>query len=354
MPLPPPWKSGYAIPGYIKNENLERGARVTAMLPRGTIFTGGIPPGDAGYVLPSWVKREPLGRGVFTTNQLPRGTGYPKNAQNPAPVSSLSGSSLGGSSLGGSSLGGSSLGSKRLGKTGGRSRSSSKDGVANYGLQAADLVLRQIDQLPSANDKRAALSAALEKIQSGLYNTVEQKTAQYAAKGYSPREALRRALAASMANGLAAEIIKLGKGSSSGFAGLGATGVITDHRTGDANASAQVVYDGRTYKGIRKSDGNLLVAFETTSTPGWENLGKKLGPKVAHMFEDYTQKPWSSSMAKLLLATALAGQHNIGSYDSKHSFYIRLYKKVGNRYVVIGPAEQVLTAPGRDAAIKDV
>ena len=72
-----PWSSGYALPAYLKKEDpLTRGsARVTEMLPRGTIsHVAGLSKRTAGYSLPKYVRDEPVGSQARTTPWTPGGT----------------------------------------------------------------------------------------------------------------------------------------------------------------------------------------------------------------------------------------------------------------------------------------
>ncbi len=70
--LPPPWDPGFALPGNVRDEGLERHAFVTKQAPRGTYDDPRV--GDAGYAVPQYVKDEGYGQGARVSKWSPNGT----------------------------------------------------------------------------------------------------------------------------------------------------------------------------------------------------------------------------------------------------------------------------------------
>jgi len=70
--LPPFWSRGFAIPDYVRVEDLQRLAFVTQQMPRGTYDNPDV--GAAGYAVPDYVMKEGYGQGAVITKWMPRGT----------------------------------------------------------------------------------------------------------------------------------------------------------------------------------------------------------------------------------------------------------------------------------------
>jgi hypothetical protein len=185
-------------------------------------------PWNPGYALPDYVASEPTGRGTFTTGYIERGTidtllpdvfGSPLNARGGSLKGKAGLGSLGGCSLGDmvgpvSGLGGAvavktsstQIGTAPLPKPG-----FPGDPIAAYGRTAAAALTSSVKALdPSL--RTPTLKAVLDAINPDLFATAASKaTALQKKKGIGAGPALEKALAATLADGFAKELIDAGK-----------------------------------------------------------------------------------------------------------------------------------------------
>lgn len=209
-------------------------------------------PWDPGYAIPEYVMAEPPGRGTFTTKWMPRGTiptlvpdflakpGQKLLGRDDADLaglgslgeSSLAGPTLRGSTLARHSLRGDSLGARvytlePLGATGG-------DPIGAYGQKAAAYILSTVGRVP-ASQRKAALRALLDAVDPGLWAVVDARAAEAAARGLDAKAALAQGLARSFSEGMAKELIAIGRGQKIESASQVGLGVIPARRAHAAN-----------------------------------------------------------------------------------------------------------------------
>ncbi len=211
---PHPWDPGFAVPKYVLAEPQGRGTFTTKQEPRGTIGT--VPKNRMVYNRTRWATpnyaQGRYGENPLVTKMIPRRTVSllaPDFFSRPAAVGSV--------------LDGSSLGNDfRVGSSG--------DPIRAFGEQGAKQILDKVKRLPRA--KRA--QGLREALGPTLNAEVEKKMAAQRAKGVAPKEALRRALAASLANLLGEEFTRLGKTAapvsvelSGGYSATGAASSVT-------------------------------------------------------------------------------------------------------------------------------
>jgi hypothetical protein len=73
--LPKAWSPGFALPGYVRAEGLQRRAFVTEYPPDGTYDNPDV--GNNGnFTVPKYIMKEGYGGGAFVTKWAPRGTYY--------------------------------------------------------------------------------------------------------------------------------------------------------------------------------------------------------------------------------------------------------------------------------------
>lgn len=189
--LPSPWNPGYDVPKYVLAEPVARGTFTTKQLPRKTISSVPAPvsPWKSGYAVPAYVQKETLGQGVFTTKWLPRRTIGPVTPNFLTKrLHALDGDSLGAAEW----------------------SANSKDPIAEFGQKVASFLMTKVRGLP-VKDRKAALRVVFDEIDPSLWETVATKAGALE-KSYSPKEALKRAIAASFANGLAEDLARIGQG----------------------------------------------------------------------------------------------------------------------------------------------
>lgn len=200
-----PWNPGYALSRPLLQEPAGRGALVTKPIPRRTIDAPKV--GSGGYALPKYVATEPLGQGARVTKQLPRRTvgalAPDYLARRGKKDSKLRLKGLG--SLGCTSLAGTSLGDLAVPFV-----SPPSDPIGAYGDKAARLVVSRLMALP-AEFREPTLKAILSSVDPSLWRTVATKLPSFTA-GHTQWDALRRALSQSFSEGVAKEIVKLGRG----------------------------------------------------------------------------------------------------------------------------------------------
>lgn len=85
------------------------------------------------------------------------------------------------------------------------------DPIKAYGQRASEYLLRTIKQVP-IEFRLIALEALLNEVEPGLYDRVTIRANKYRSQGASERKAVSSALASSMSEGMAKELIKIGQG----------------------------------------------------------------------------------------------------------------------------------------------
>jgi len=205
---PPSWRPGYALPGNVQAEGVERRAFVTKWSPRGTYDSSMNPTG--GYAQPAYVMAEGVGQGTFTTDWVDSGTYMGPRIphwSNRQPNVSLS---SGGPAGGGQYL---KIKPGKLSGLGGVSGSGAASGklFPAYGQAAATQILSRVNKLPPAKRKQA-LQQILNSVDPSLWGKVATTTNQHIARGASPMTALHKAISQHFATGIGNEVVALGKG----------------------------------------------------------------------------------------------------------------------------------------------
>jgi len=170
-------------------------------------------PWNPGYSLPRNVLDEPYGQGVIVTKQAKRGTisGLQPAylVDGPGAVGSLAGNTLAGSVLSGGprgSLSGTNFDTKDTPvQIGGAS-----DPIANFGRDAAKLILSEMRKVPPA-ERVSTMRRLLDDIDGKLFDQVAATTKVRQDAGETPAVALERALAASLAASYVEQLKKLGE-----------------------------------------------------------------------------------------------------------------------------------------------
>lgn len=171
--LPNAYNPGYADPEYVLEDGLQRRASVTPMTPRGTYDDPKV--GSGGYALPNYIGKENYGQGTYTTKWAKRGT-----FDTPA-IPQL-----------------------------GDIDYQSSNVFGTFGARAAARIVGRVMRLPSSQ-RRAALKAALDKIDPKLFARAERYTNAEIAKGAHPRAALVKGLAKAMSEGMLEELDRAGR-----------------------------------------------------------------------------------------------------------------------------------------------
>lgn len=176
FPIPKPWQSGLAIPGYMQNEGLREGAFVTHPTPRGTYDAPNPfdPSWDKTYAVPDYILSEGYGQGARVTHWQPRGT-Y--------------------------------VGATGMGDT---SVPAIPSRFAAYGQKAARTLIAQVSRLPPAS-RKSAIRRLMNRIDPSLFSRTERYAQQFAAQGHNPQSALELGMAKAMAEGFTKEIVDTGK-----------------------------------------------------------------------------------------------------------------------------------------------
>lgn len=171
-------------------------------------------PWNPGYAIPAYVMAEPPGRGTFTTKWLERGTidtllpnvlgnGNGGSLQNPKGMGSLGGCSLGDMVGPISGMGAVAPGLRKPGFAG--------DPIAAYGKRVAEYLTSTLSGV-DPEMRKIALKALLDELDPALWPSVAAKAEKLkGTKGLDAKEALRRALAAALADGFARELLEAGR-----------------------------------------------------------------------------------------------------------------------------------------------
>lgn len=170
--LPHPYDPRFALPGNVLAEPPGRGTLTTVQMPRKTFSS---PPSGwtGGFHLPEYIASEPTGRGAVHSHWARRRT-IPMKISSP-------------------------LGDVAM----------SADPIALYGHRAAEYLLGTIHDVPP-EFRLIALEALLNELDPGLYERVTKRANAYKRRSTSDKEAVRDALASSMSEGMAREMIALG------------------------------------------------------------------------------------------------------------------------------------------------
>lgn len=211
--IPHPYDARFAIPGNVMAESPGRHTLTTAQRPRRSFDSSGyIPPAwSAHFDLPEYVKAENQGRGAATTMQARRRT-----------ISQRLPDALGSTPLAYRltqevyALDGSDH-FPRPGFPG--------DPFKMYGERVSELIMGTIWEVPQ-DLRKMALISLLNELESGLADKVAKRANKYEGSGMSPQEALLNAIASSTSEGLAMEIVEVGRSGKlpryKSLAGLGA------------------------------------------------------------------------------------------------------------------------------------
>lgn len=199
--LPPPWDPGFALPGNVRAEGLQRRGFVTEWMPRGTYDQPVV--GTGGYAVPQYVMDEGYGQGTFTTTWEPRGeydggkiphwldkrpqligdSRRPRGGRNVTVAVPVSG----------------------LGDD-----ASAPQSLADFGEKGAAMIIAQIAQFPAAK-RTWHLRLILDKLDPTLWKRTRDIAAALVASGVAKGAAFRQALARALTAGFAAELIRLGQ-----------------------------------------------------------------------------------------------------------------------------------------------
>lgn len=207
--LPPFWSRGFALPDYVRIEDLQRRAFVTDQTPRGTYDDPDV--GTAGYAVPTYVTNEGYGQGAVVTKWMPRGTApLVKHAlQQPRAVVVGQKAAAGGGDM--------------YAIAASTSGPAPADAFRDYGHQVADHVLTSLQQVPAAQ-RRGALEAILGKIDPTLWTRVQKTAETLAQAGHHAKTALHAAIASEFQRGILSELARKGRASGRKASAAGAPG----------------------------------------------------------------------------------------------------------------------------------
>ena len=240
-------------------------------------------PWNPGYALPKNVLDEPYGQGVIITKQVKRGTISALQpswlVDGPGAQGSLGGvehGSLGGSTIAGNSLRGGAQGSLSGtpfdAKEGPVQIGGASDPIANFGREAAKLVLSEMKKVLPA-ERVSTMRRVLDDIDAKLFDQVAAGAKARQAAGASAADALEKALAASLAGSYLEQLQKLGKTGqvpTSGVLGL-ALGTVSPDGLGSfwgslKNAGAKI--GGGLKKLACKAANNPAASIAATAAGG--------------------------------------------------------------------------------------
>lgn len=270
--LPPSWNPGYADPGSVLDEGLERRAFVTQQAPRGTFDNPSV--GTAGYAVPRSIVAQGYGRGAAVTSWLPRGyvgPGVPHWLDQQ--FSRITGEAP-------ASNGGVKITMETLGDSApyGSAQSSV---FTQYGRRAAAALISSVQRLP-ANKRAAAIRQAMDKVDPSLHARAGRYAERARAQGATAPAALAHGIAAAMTEGMLAELKRtgssrtapqrrslLGLGCYGCAAALGATKDATANKTSVVSSFLSSILASGPQPGDCSADGKLI--FDGT-TRAWRHL----------------------------------------------------------------------------------
>lgn len=172
--IPSPWKTGLAIPGYVKAEGLRTRAFITKQTPRGTYdYIEDLSTLDPDWAVPQYVKDEGYGQGAKVTWWPPKGF-YVGTAVKPGDLKDL------------------------------------PPVFTTFGDKAAKATLRHIRRLP-IRERKQQLRKALDIIDPTLWDRTETAALRAEVGGIPANRALQAGLAYAMSTGITAELINTGK-----------------------------------------------------------------------------------------------------------------------------------------------
>jgi len=189
--LPSAWDPGYALPGNVTDEGLERRAFVTKQMPRGSYDDPEV--GTGGMVVPQYVKDEGYGQGTHTTKWMPSGTYVgPKvpNWLNQRPRVVRSQPAPGGGKVVTVQAMGDDAPMPLV--------------FDQYGRRAAQALLETVGRLP-AGAREKALRAIMDKVDKSLWSRTQTILKRYLAQEMPIAQAFPEALARALSTGIAAE-----------------------------------------------------------------------------------------------------------------------------------------------------
>lgn len=205
--LPPPWAPGFDNPTNADAEGLVRGTFVTKQLPRGTYDQPSV--GTGGYVVPNYVMDEGYGQGAFNTKWMPRGEAVilpPNWLDQPTSILRSTAPARGGDRYNLEVMSGlGAIDASALPEPG-----SPGDPIAQYGRVSARQVIARMRKLPAA-DRVSTLKVVLDTVDPTLWQRVADRSQVYLKAGQSSLSALEQALASSLSEGFAKELIATGK-----------------------------------------------------------------------------------------------------------------------------------------------
>lgn len=180
--IPHPYDPRFALPANVMAEPPGRHTITTAQRPRKSFEPPGYIPSawDAHFALPKYIRDENIGRGSVHSHWARRRT-----------VPTLLPDALGGIDD-----------TVRPGFPG--------DPFKQYGERVSELLMGTIKQVP-ADFRQVALEAVLDELEPGLFERVTKRANEYKAKDGDPRAALQMAIASSVSEGLAKEVIEVGR-----------------------------------------------------------------------------------------------------------------------------------------------
>lgn len=219
-----PYRPGWAIPQYIKDEGLKRHAFTTMPSPQGTYDNPSVEDAaySSGYVIPGYILKDGYGGGASVTKWAKRGTYFgpkiPSFLDQPAnKVVAIQPSPSGGTAITVQALSGLGDDSAAL-----------PDDFHAYGQQAASLILKGVRTQPMGK-RHAMLKTVLDRVDPTLYNRTSKIAKGLTKRGVAPAAALHAGLAQAMGTGILKEVVKTGQSgqapAAKGQLGLGCYGI---------------------------------------------------------------------------------------------------------------------------------
>lgn len=240
-----PFNPRFALPSNVVKEPPGRGTLTTSQIRRKTFSE--IPKGwTGGYTLPDYVMTEPHKRGAAYTHWDRRktipmyvtdglGNNEPLTLALPKEVYSLDG-----------------IPPVRPGFAG--------DPIKEYGKRASEYILKTIKKVPT-EFRGIALEALLNEVEPGLWDRVTERANRYKSQGMKDRQAVASAMASAMSEGIAKEMINIGKKGKPALRSQAGLGYYGDH-------AAQIALEGlwsSIKSGISKV-GSAIKSGVTTTT----------------------------------------------------------------------------------------